>query len=85
MAYAHIGVIGAGAWGTALALVGAQAGRKVTLWARESDVVESIAGARENRMFLPGVVLPETISRHLRYGTGGVAPMRFCWCRRPSI
>jgi glycerol-3-phosphate dehydrogenase (NAD(P)+) len=59
--YAHVGVIGAGAWGTALALVAAQAGRRVTLWAREAEVVESIKIRRENRRFLPGVTLPETI------------------------
>ncbi len=61
-AYDHIGVIGAGAWGTALAVVAAHAGRRVTLWARESQVVESISAHRENRLFLRGVQLPKTIS-----------------------
>jgi glycerol-3-phosphate dehydrogenase (NAD(P)+) len=56
--YGRIGVIGAGAWGTALAMVAAQAGRSVTLWAREPDVVESLARDRENKLFLPGVTLP---------------------------
>jgi glycerol-3-phosphate dehydrogenase (NAD(P)+) len=60
--YDHIGVIGAGAWGTALALVAAQAGRNVTLWAREPEIVDSVRAARENRLFLPGVTLPETIA-----------------------
>jgi glycerol-3-phosphate dehydrogenase (NAD(P)+) len=55
-------VIGAGAWGTALALVAAQAGRGVTLWARESEVRDSILSKRENALFLPGVVLPEAIA-----------------------
>jgi glycerol-3-phosphate dehydrogenase (NAD(P)+) len=58
MAYQKIGVIGAGAWGTALALVAAQAGRTVTLWAREAETVDSIRRARENTAFLPGVTLP---------------------------
>src|SRR5579862_6681158 len=60
-AYETVGVIGAGAWGTALAFAAAQAGRQVTLWARESEVVDQIRGSRENRMFLPGVTLPDTI------------------------
>jgi glycerol-3-phosphate dehydrogenase (NAD(P)+) len=55
-------VIGAGAWGTALALVAAQAGRRVTLWARESAVVDSIKSKRENTLFLSGVVLPDSIA-----------------------
>ncbi len=59
--YGHIGVIGAGAWGTALALVAAQAGRQVTLWARESEVVESIRHHGQNAQFLPGVPLPPAI------------------------
>jgi glycerol-3-phosphate dehydrogenase (NAD(P)+) len=53
-----VGVIGAGAWGTALALVAAGAGRQVTLWAREPEVIESITQAQENKRFLPGVRLP---------------------------
>jgi glycerol-3-phosphate dehydrogenase (NAD(P)+) len=60
-AYDHVGVIGAGAWGTALALVAAQAGRQVALWAREPDVVQSIHQHRENSRFLPGVPLPAQI------------------------
>jgi len=60
--YDHVGVIGAGAWGTALALVAARAGRNVTLWAREAEIVDSVHTARENRLYLPGVILPETIT-----------------------
>jgi glycerol-3-phosphate dehydrogenase (NAD(P)+) len=59
--YEHIGVIGGGAWGTALALAAARAGRRVTLWAREPEVVDAIATDRQNRMFLPGVELPASI------------------------
>jgi glycerol-3-phosphate dehydrogenase (NAD(P)+) len=55
-----LGVIGGGAWGTALAQVGAQGGETI-LWAREPEVVESIAAARENKAFLPGVPLSESI------------------------
>lgn len=60
--YRSVAVVGAGAWGTALALVAAHAGRKVTLWAREADVVESIRETRENKRFLQGVTLPDAIA-----------------------
>jgi glycerol-3-phosphate dehydrogenase (NAD(P)+) len=56
--YHRIGVIGAGAWGTALALAAAQAGRSVTLWAREAELVERARTTRENALYLPGVALP---------------------------
>jgi glycerol-3-phosphate dehydrogenase (NAD(P)+) len=59
--YKKIGVIGGGAWGTALALVAAQAGAEVALWARESEVVESIGAVHRNDRFLPGVTLPAAI------------------------
>ncbi|WP_119679306.1 NAD(P)H-dependent glycerol-3-phosphate dehydrogenase [Indioceanicola profundi] len=57
----RIGVIGAGAWGTALAMAAARSGREVTLWAREAEVVESIASRRENTAFLPGIPLEPSI------------------------
>ena len=60
--YDKVGVIGAGAWGTALALVAARAGRSVSLWAREPEVVDSIGRIRENSSFLPGVALPLEIA-----------------------
>lgn len=52
-----IGVIGGGAWGTALAQVAAAGGESVTLWAREPEVVESINHDHENALFLKGVLL----------------------------
>jgi glycerol-3-phosphate dehydrogenase (NAD(P)+) len=48
-------VVGAGAWGSALANVLAANGHTVQLWAREPDVVEAVNEVRENRRFLPGV------------------------------
>jgi glycerol-3-phosphate dehydrogenase (NAD(P)+) len=56
-----VAVVGAGAWGTALAAVAAGNAAKVLLWARESEVVDSVLLTRENRLFLPGVRVPETI------------------------
>src|SRR3569833_1214326 len=60
-AYGKIGVIGAGAWGTALALAAAQAGRSVSLWTRAPEVFEQIVQQSENVTFLPGVKLPPAI------------------------
>lgn len=57
-----IGIIGAGAWGTALAQVAASAGHEVTLWAREVDVVASIRAQHENSLFLPQVTLSPRIT-----------------------
>lgn len=50
----RVAVIGGGAWGTALADLLARKGEDVVLWARESEVVESINQRHENEMFLPG-------------------------------
>lgn len=58
----NVAVIGAGAWGTALAQVAARAGRSVALWAREPDVTEAIEAARENALFLPGITLEPVIA-----------------------
>ena len=58
---AHIAVIGAGAWGTALAQVCAMAGRRVTLWAFEAEVAEAINARHENPLFLPGAALSPAI------------------------
>ena len=57
----YAGVIGGGAWGTALAQVCARAGLTVMLWAREPEVAEDIAANRENSRFLPGVKLDAAI------------------------
>ena len=53
-----IGVLGAGAWGTALALAAHRAGRKTTLWARRLDQADTMARTRENAAYLPGIALP---------------------------
>ena len=57
----RIGVLGAGAWGTALAQVAARGG-PVTLWAREVEVAESIRSTHTNAVFLPGVPLSPSIT-----------------------
>jgi glycerol-3-phosphate dehydrogenase (NAD(P)+) len=57
----HIAVLGAGAWGTALAMAAHAAGRQVTLWVREADVLAALKKGGENR-FLPGVTVPPEIA-----------------------
>jgi len=59
--YQNIGVIGAGAWGTALAQTLAAAGRDVTLWGYETDCVNAINQQHENIIYLKGVKLSERI------------------------
>lgn len=56
-----IGIIGGGAWGTALAQTFAKGGRSVTLWAREPEVVSSINTKHENTAFLPGIALDSSL------------------------
>lgn len=53
-----IGVIGAGAWGTALAKVLAECGHEVSVWCNEPEVASDILEAGRNDRFLPGVDLP---------------------------
>jgi glycerol-3-phosphate dehydrogenase (NAD(P)+) len=58
----RIAVIGAGAWGTGLAIVLGRGGRhQVRLWAHEKEVRDSILARRENELFLPGVSIPATV------------------------
>jgi len=59
-AFQSVAVIGAGAWGTALAMVAARAGRSVTLWARNAEHAARIASTRDNPR-LPGVRLAQEI------------------------
>jgi len=56
-----IGVVGAGSWGTALADLLAKKGFAVDLWVFEPDVCRQIAEKRENKLFLPGVLLSENL------------------------
>ena len=56
-----VGLIGAGAWGTAVAKVLAENGHRVEMWAYEREVVESINNEHENRRYLMGVELPTAI------------------------
>lgn len=55
--FTRIAVIGAGAWGTALAQMLCQAGRAVTLWAREEEVARAVNETQRNALYLPDVAL----------------------------
>ena len=54
-------VIGAGAWGTALATMCVRAGLQTTLWCRSADLAAAIAADRENKKYLPGHHLPDDL------------------------
>lgn len=69
----HIGVVGGGAWGTALACVGRRAGRQVTLWSRDPSVAAAIARDRLNPVYLPGRTLEPGIEP-----AGDLAQLRAC-------
>jgi glycerol-3-phosphate dehydrogenase (NAD(P)+) len=56
-----VAVVGAGSWGTALAVQLARSGRHVRLWGRNSRALAEMAEARENRRYLPGVTFPESL------------------------
>ena len=58
----RIAVIGAGAWGTTLAILSAEKGNKTSLWVFENNLMTEIENLRENRTFLPGFQLPKTIT-----------------------
>jgi glycerol-3-phosphate dehydrogenase (NAD(P)+) len=57
----NISVVGAGGWGTALALVLSANNHKVTLWARSQDIIAQMRRSRINSAYLPGVVIPSTV------------------------
>ena len=58
----EIAIIGAGSWGTALALVAARAGNRVRLWAHSAEVATLLRLERENKIYLPGFALPDAIA-----------------------
>jgi glycerol-3-phosphate dehydrogenase (NAD(P)+) len=59
--FQSVAILGAGAWGTALAQVCAAAGRRVQIWALEAEVAAAINEGHENPAFLPGLTLNPAI------------------------
>jgi glycerol-3-phosphate dehydrogenase (NAD(P)+) len=62
MALQTIGIVGAGAWGTALGISARRAGRDVRIWAYEPETVAEINASRRNSIYLPGVALDRAIT-----------------------
>jgi glycerol-3-phosphate dehydrogenase (NAD(P)+) len=56
-----LGILGAGSFGTALAIHAARAGRPTRLWARRAEAASALSEARENRVYLPGAAFPEAL------------------------
>ena len=59
--FKKVAVVGAGAWGSALSVILSKNVPEVCVWARETEVVDSVAGKRENAVFLPGVKIPDNV------------------------
>ena len=57
-----VGIVGAGAWGTALAIAAARAGSRVTLWARDPAFADSLQQTRVNARYLSAITLPADIA-----------------------
>lgn len=58
----RVAVIGAGGWGTALATLLVTIGHRVCLWVRNPALLEQLRVTRENRSYLPGILLPESLT-----------------------
>ena len=58
----RIAIIGAGSWGTALAIIAARAGHEVTLWSRDPEVVRSINEQRVNARYLTSASIPDRVN-----------------------
>ena len=63
--FGHVAVLGAGAWGTALAATARRAGSSVTVWGRSPEVVRGLNANGRNERYLPGVGLPEGMAATL--------------------
>jgi glycerol-3-phosphate dehydrogenase (NAD(P)+) len=75
MALQSVGIIGAGAWGTALAIVSRRAGRDVLLWAHEPETIAAINKTNRNEVFLPGVGLDPGIEATARFNEAATCDM----------
>ena len=61
MKFTRTAILGAGGWGTALAIVWAKRGNAVTLWGHNPERIERLRSSRENLDYLPGARLPDSI------------------------
>ncbi|MGB9607829.1 MAG: 2-dehydropantoate 2-reductase N-terminal domain-containing protein, partial [bacterium] len=61
----RVGILGAGSWGTALAILLGKKGENVLLWARRKEISEAINTKGENPFYLPGFPLPPNVKAML--------------------
>lgn len=83
MEESKVGIIGAGAWGTAVATALSRGGNDVTIWALEDEVVKSINCEHENKRYLPGYPLDEKL--HASLDIKEVADADFIFIASPSL
>jgi glycerol-3-phosphate dehydrogenase (NAD(P)+) len=81
---AQTAVIGAGAWGTAIAKIIAEKGKEVVIWTHEEETKDDINQRHENSRFLPGVILPENIKATSDM-TEAVVARKFIILATPSL
>ena len=84
-ALGHIGVVGGGAWGTALACLARRAGRRVTLWSRDPSVSAAIARDRSNPVYLPGFPLDAGIEAAADLANLGVCDAILLVCPAQAV
>lgn len=75
-------IVGAGSWGTAMAVLMADAGAEVTLLGRRAEFMQELAAQRVNEVFLPGVPLPESLT--LTADRPGLDDFDWCFCAVPT-
>ncbi len=61
MKFTRTAILGAGGWGTALAVIWAKRGNEIVLWGHNAERVERLRTARENSEYLPGIALPPSV------------------------
>lgn len=81
---ANVGILGAGSWGTALALLLHKNGNQVTIWSIDKNEVEMLLSEREHKTKLPGVKVPEDI-RITNTISEAICDMDFCVLAVPSV
>lgn len=79
-----VGVIGAGGWGTALAKVLCEKGAEVTLWCHGEQCYQELQEKRENRSYLPGILLPRSLKVTLSIKEA-VSGKELLFCAVPSL
>lgn len=81
----HIGVVGGGAWGTALACLARRSGRRVTLWSRDPSIAGAIARERVNPVYLPGIKLEDGIEAAADLETLGACDALLLVCPAQAV